>query len=519
MTTDARDQETAPKAKVFISYSRKDMSFADRLHAALKARGFEPSIDRSEIYAFEEWWKRIEALIGQADTVVFVLSPDAVRPDTVALKEVAFAASLNKRFAPIVFRAVDNKSVPETLAKLNFIFFEDETQFEQSADKLADALQTDIGWIRQHTQYGEAERHWSAAGRQSGLLLHAPTLEVAEHWIVSRPRGAPEATTEITAFVAASRKEAQAAQSRRSRAQALTYTLLIGIIAGLVGWINQAYLKEQINWYWTVRPYRVANFDPYVLKPEAERALKAGQTFRECAGDCPEMVVVPAGEFMMGLPATEKSPFDNESPQHKVTIAKDFAVSKFDVTFADWDACVSVGGCPQVGDSGFGRGAKPVISVTWDDAQRYVAWLSVMTGKTYRLLTEAEWEYAARAGTTTAYYWGDEFRKGFANCDGCGSRWDLKETSPVGSFPLNQFGLADMAGNVWQWVQDCYHKDYINAPTDGSEWVGGDCNYHVARGGAWGFEPAYLRSADRGRSTTDLRNFTVGFRLGRTLAP
>jgi hypothetical protein len=126
-----------------------------------------------------------------------VLSPDAVRPDTVALKEVAFAASLNKRLAPIVFRAVDNKSVPEKLAKINFIFFEDETQFEQSADKLADALQTDIGWIRQHTEYGEAERRWSAAGRPSGLLLRSPTLEVAEHWIVSRPRGAPEATKEI----------------------------------------------------------------------------------------------------------------------------------------------------------------------------------------------------------------------------------------------------------------------------------------------------------------------------------
>jgi hypothetical protein len=176
-----------------------------------------------------------------------VLSPDAVRPDTVALKEVAFAASLNKRLAPIVFRAVDNKSVPEKLAKINFIFFEDETQFEQSADKLADALQTDIGWIRQHTEYGEAERRWSAAGRPSGLLLRSPTLEVAEHWIVSRPRGAPEATKEIRAFVAASRKEAQAAQKRRRQAQALTYTLLVGIIAGLVGWINQAYLKEQIR--------------------------------------------------------------------------------------------------------------------------------------------------------------------------------------------------------------------------------------------------------------------------------
>ena len=124
------------------------------------------------------------------------------------------------------------------------------------------------------------------------------------------------------------------------------------------------------------------------------------------------MIVVPAGKFTMGSPATEKGRYDDEGPQHKVTIAKPFAVSKFDVTFADWDACVSVGGCLMANDCGFGRGTKPVINVSWDDAQQYVAWLSKMTGQPYRLLTEAEWEYAARAGTTTAYYWGDEIGEG-----------------------------------------------------------------------------------------------------------
>src|ERR1700736_4502873 len=132
------------KAKVFISYSRKDIAFADRLDAALKTRGFEPLIDRTDIYAFEEWWKRVENLIVRADTIIFVLSPDAVRPDTVALKEVAFVASLNKRFAPIVFRPVQDKDVPEALARLNFIFFDDPAQFEKSADKLAETLNTDI---------------------------------------------------------------------------------------------------------------------------------------------------------------------------------------------------------------------------------------------------------------------------------------------------------------------------------------------------------------------------------------
>ena len=180
-----------------------------------------------------------------------------------------------------------------------------------------------------------------------------------------------------------------------------------------------------MNWYMTMRPYMLRQVRPYVLTAEAERALEPGASFRECAKDCPEMIVVPAGEFMMGShPRPRRAASDNEGPQHKVTIARPFAVSKFDVTFADWDACVSVGGCPQVSDSGFGRGTKPVINVTWDEAQQYVAWLSEMTGRPYRLLTEAEWEYAARAGTTTAYYWGDEIGKANANCNGCGSQWD-----------------------------------------------------------------------------------------------
>src|SRR6185437_413630 len=197
--------EAGPKARVFISYSRKDMAFAGQLEAALKARGFEPLIDRTEIYAFEDWWKRIEALIGRADTVVFVLSPDAVASE-VALKEVGRAASLNKRFAPIVCRRTDDKAVPEALRRLNFIFFDDPTRFEASADQLAEALNTDIGWVRQHTEYGEAARRWAESNRKSGLLLRSPMLEEAERWIASRPRGAPEPTGETQAFVAASRR-------------------------------------------------------------------------------------------------------------------------------------------------------------------------------------------------------------------------------------------------------------------------------------------------------------------------
>src|SRR5580704_13720646 len=184
----AQARDDGLKAKIFISYSRKDMAFVDRLEPALKARGFEPLIDRAEIYAFEDWWKRIEALIGRADTIVFVLSPDAIASE-VCGKEVAHALALNKRFAPIVCRRADDSAIPQALRRLNFIFFDDPDKFDPSLARLVEALQTDIGWIRQHTEYGEAARQWTAAGRPGGMLLRSPVLEDAEHWIASRPRG------------------------------------------------------------------------------------------------------------------------------------------------------------------------------------------------------------------------------------------------------------------------------------------------------------------------------------------
>ncbi len=221
----------------------------------------------------------------------------------------------------------------------------------------------------------------------------------------------------------------------------------------------------------------------------------SGKGFRDCADGCPEMVVVPAGTFMMG----------EGSSQRRTSIARSFAVGKFEVTFAEWEACVAGRGCASnksPSDQGWGKGRRPVINVSWNHAKEYVSWISRKTGKTYRLLTTAEWEYAARAGTTTSYSWGDAIGRGNANCDGCGSQWDNKQTAPVGSFKPNDFGLHDMHGNVWEWCEDIYDTSVSS---------------RVLRGGSWSNDPNDLRSADRNSSQPDNRFNFFGFRVARTL--
>ena len=251
-----------------------------------------------------------------------------------------------------------------------------------------------------------------------------------------------------------------------------------------------------------------------VSKPKWE----PGKKFRDCEG-CPWMVVVPSGSFEMGSPSREEGRSDDEGPVHRVTISERFAVGVHEVTFREWEACRRSGGCTHnPDDEGWGRGDRPVVNVSWQDAKEYARWLSRKTGEEYRLLSESEWEYVARSGTRTRYWWGDRVGKNRANCTGCGSRWGGKGTAPVGSFGANAFGLHDVHGNVREWVEDCWHNSYRGAPSDGSAWTSvGECGYRMLRGGSWNYGPWGLRSAVRSGYSAGFRSGLLGFRVARTL--
>ena len=238
-----------------------------------------------------------------------------------------------------------------------------------------------------------------------------------------------------------------------------------------------------------------------------------GETFQDC-DECPKMVVIPSGSFQMGC-VSGIDCYDDEKPVHEVKIDS-FALSKYEVTFEEYDRFTDATGRERANDGGWGRGRRPVINVSWDDAITYTEWLSDQTEKYYRLPSEAEWEYAARAGTETAYSWGNDIGRNRANCDGCASLLGGLRTARVGTFKANGWGLHDMHGNVWEWVQDCWNNNYEGAPTDGTAWLSGGCEFRMGRGGSWNSEPWRMRSAGRLLNATYSRFKSHGFRVARS---
>jgi formylglycine-generating enzyme required for sulfatase activity len=272
--------------------------------------------------------------------------------------------------------------------------------------------------------------------------------------------------------------------------------------------------------------------------------------FKECP-DCPQMVAIPAGGFVMGSPAREAGRFDSEGPQHHVSI-RAFALAKYDVTSAEFLNFLKETGyqpkpCDPITDMRWhspGNGMAyspspssiepprwPAVCLDWKDAQAYIAWLNDKARRErpslaaragpYRLPTEAEWEYAARGGTTTSRWWGDDLGRGNANCNGCGSEWDYHTLADVDAFASNPFGLYGMLGNAWQWTQDCWHPSYVGAPSDGSAWTENGCDRHVLRGGSWDNLPVFVRSAARNGAAADGKDYDysslAGFRVARNL--
>jgi formylglycine-generating enzyme required for sulfatase activity len=427
-------------------------------------------------------------------------------------------------------------------------------------DKLREWIAAEREFLAWRSGIEAARRAWRAtpAGAQHDALLMGAALTQAQNWLARRAEDLPKIDQE---FIFESVRRERKARFRRRATNAGAVAL--PVLLGAAGWG-----ASLVYWNFIV-PLRAerTQYRPYVHTAAMLAGAPPGAAFQDCregAADCPVMVVLPEGRFLMGWPAAEPGsggPYDpdlrgegdiDEQPQHWVSIRR-FAVARYDVTFDEWQACVNAGGCrsrPHPDDGEFGgldagswcpshgvipkddagswKGRHPVINTTWTDAQEYAGWLSRMTGQHYRLLTEAEWEYAARGdnGRSTAYFWGNSPRPPseppHAVCRRlCGSDWDNKGTAPAGCFAPNDFGLYDMAGNVIQWVQDCKHDRYEGAPIDGSAWEdqnGGDCSQRMLRGGNWGQLPPILRSAERGYdSPLKTGENTIGFRVARDL--
>lgn len=233
-----------------------------------------------------------------------------------------------------------------------------------------------------------------------------------------------------------------------------------------------------------------------------------------------QLEMIPTESFFVGSRTSEPDSLNNELPRHKATL-QSFAIGQYEVTFDEWNACLAACGYDhKPDDKGWGCGARPVINVSWEDAQQYAAWLSVETGETYRLPSEAEWEYAARAFPTSngsnppAFAFGDSITMEQANFNR-----HIGKTVEVGNYPASDWGLHDVHGNVWEWIEDAWHDTYDDAPTDGRSWLGGDDSLRVLRGGSWFSYPVNLRSANRFKTIPDNRSYYIGFRVSRTLAP
>jgi formylglycine-generating enzyme required for sulfatase activity len=368
---------------------------------------------------------------------------------------------------------------------------------------------------------GATYTYWISGVSVTGLEGHPSEAVVATPKAAERPPAAP-------AHLSAEAADSQVVLNWPAVSGAVSYKLNWQIAGGAVQSVpatTTAYvhtgLQNNLNYtYWVTAvsasglasaPSITVVATPKAAPPPVAR-LADGESFRDTLKDGslgPEMVVIPAGTFRMG--DIQGGGWDNELPVHQVSVGR-FAMGKYEVTFAEYDKFAEATGRSKPDDYGWGRGNRPVINVSWHDATAYLDWLSEQTGKRYRLPTEAEWEYAARAGTETKYWWGNDIGTNLANCRNSGSEWSGKQTAPVGSFQANPFGLYDTVGNLWEWCADPWHSNYQGAPTDGRIWDSTDTTLRLLRGGSFDIYPLICRAALRFGYASDFHNWDVGFR-------
>ncbi len=347
-----------------------------------------------------------------------------------------------------------------------------------------------------------AAREWSREGKnRPELLEHRSRRLRAAEQVAARKDFARRLGADGRAYLAACRA---VERKRAATLASLVGVLVVLLVGGALAWRYESEITNYI--------YRLTNVR--TLTADNEKTIPLLASFSECT-DCPEMVVLPAGRFAMGATGGGQSD-EREFPVHEVTIQEDFAVGATPVTFAQFTACAMHGGCARAIALNT-NDDRPAVNVTWADAQAYAAWLTRITGKPYRLLSEAEYEYAARGNRPWRFPWGDALEDGRANCVGCGTGSTPDGTTPVDTFPPNAFGLRDVTGNVFQWVEDCYHDDYVDAPTDGSAWATAACENRVVRGASYLRRPPLLRSSWRDWRKATARDVEVGFRVARDM--
>jgi formylglycine-generating enzyme required for sulfatase activity len=536
---DENSAMTTRPLSLFYSYSHRDEAFRQDLEkhlAFLRRSEWIAEWHDRMIEAGEEWKAEIDHYLATADIVLLLVSADFIASDYCWSVEMTKALARHERrearVIPVILRPCRWTSTP--LAKLQAVPKDARPVSEWPSrdaafDDIATAIERTVGELREQRRRAAEQARQRAEAEAARLAAEQRRQAEAEQERRRRQlEAARKAEEERQRLEAQARRQAEEERQRREaelkrKAEAARQGAEpqsgTGTGAGVTSGLASLWLQR--------KPLALIGGIGAILfllflgggeSPVVGSATRrAGESFRDC-DQCPEMVVIPGGNFMMGSPESEEGRSGDEGPQHPVTFARPFAVGKYEVTFDEWDACVAAGGCKErPADQAWGRGKRPVINVSWDGAQQYVAWLAKKTGRGYRLLSEAEWEYAARAGFATRYPWGDEPGINRANFNGSGSQWSGKQTAPVGSFQPNPFGLHDMIGNVWEWTQDCWNDSYKGAPEDGRAWETGDCGRRVVRGGSWDYGPQGCRCAIRNWFEPGVRDSNLGFRLARTL--